>query len=811
MKFFKFLACISLSIALFYVLNNRLILNSTAIPPLGKFLNPYEGFWQNAESTPLTAPEKFNINTLQEEVLVKYDSNFIPHIFAENDPDLYTAAGYVAAFHRLWQIELVTHNAAGRLSEIIGPATIPLDQEQRRIGMVWSAKRVIEEWKKYPEIYDMLTAYANGVNAYIDRLSYRDLPLEYKLLDYSPEKWTPYKSALVLKYMSKMLTIGESDMENTNFVNQYGFDLFNKLFPDFPEEIDPIIPGEKKWDFENDIKFVESDTFFQSPALSSIFEKPYPGLGSNNWAIGASKSENGNAFLANDMHLNLNLPSIWFVVQYHTPEMNVFGHILPGTPMVIQGFNDSIAWGMTNAYRDLVDWYKITFKNEYRKEYLYDDNWLLTQQLADTIKVRGAEDIIDTIIFTHQGPIAYDEGYMGSDQKANLAMRWLAHDVSFEPLCFFGLAKANNYDDFKEAISYFSCPPQNLVFADVKGNTAIHVQGKYPIKYPHQGKFILDGSTSRSEWAGIIPPEENPQIFNPTRGFVSSANQHPVDESYPYYVYADNNEYYRNRRINNVLNEKDSLKFEDLALLQTDDYSIYAEELLPILIDSVKFSQLTKSEKEVVSELKKWDYNYGSNEVGPAFFEIWQNELYSIIWDELIDSKVPMPLPSTFQTVWLMKNNADLEFFDVTSTDKKETLNDLIVISLEKTAEQIAKWKADHPGEQLTRANYYHTKIMHYAQINAFSQLDLKVGGSGDAVNATTTTHGPSERIIVEMGTPVKAWHTYPGGQSGNPGNPHYTRFLDSWMKGTYFPVHFYKSKGDYTDQTIFTQTLSPN
>jgi len=810
MKFFKFLISIGLTLASIYFLSIRLHVGQSTLPPLGKFLNPFQGFWQNAKPGSIDEPEEFSIPGLSEKVTIKYDTNLIPHIFAQNNQDLYTAAGYVAASQRLWQIELVTHHAAGRLSEIIGNKTVNMDREQRRIGMTWSARKVLEEWKKYPEIYNSLEAYSNGVNHYIHSLEYKDLPIEYKLLDYEPENWTPYKTALVLKYMSKLLTISESDIENTNFLKIYGLDTLNEIFPDFAEGVDPVIPPGTKWDFKNEIKPIEPDTLFTVPLISNVYEKPFKGLGSNNWAVGKSKTTDGTAIFANDMHLTLNLPSIWFVVQYHTPEFNAYGHILPGTPYIIQGFNDSIAWGMTNAYRDLVDWYLEKFKDENRDEYLYDGNWLLANKVIDTIKVRDDEDIIDTIVYTHHGPVVYDRNFQANSQKVNLAMRWIAHEPSLELLCLDKLVKSHNYDDFKEAIKYFSCPPQNFAFADRKGNVAMIVQGKFPNKYYDQGKFILDGTTSKTEWQGFIPLDENPQIFNPDRGFVSSANQHPVDKSYPYWVYTNNNEYYRNRRINNFLNQTDSINYKDLMQLQNDTYSIFAEETLPLLLDSLKRDKISEKDLTVARELGNWDYKYEPLAKAPAYFEMWTKELYLIIWDEIFDSDVPLPHPSSYQTVWLMKNEPDFEFFDIKNTPEKETLNNLINISYQKCLQDIKQWRADNPGKELNRSSYFHTSIMHYAQIPQFSAMDLEVGGCGDVVNAITNTHGPSERIVVKMGDSIQAWHTYPGGQSGNPGNPQYEHFLQSWIKGTYFPVYYFKNQDDYPDQTIFSQTITP-
>lgn len=810
MKFFKFLISVVITAALFYFGNTRLKTDLGNIPPPGKFLNPYGGFWQNAEKGAIDTDPYLEMPGLHDQAEIKYDSNLIPHIFANNIHDLSFASGYVSAYHRLWQMELITHNAAGRLSEIIGEATLQIDREARRTGMVWSAKKVLDEWNKHPEIREMLDAYAAGVNAYIASLQYKDYPIEYKILDYAPEKWAPLKSALLLKYMSKILTTSESDIENTNFVKLYGMEAFNTLFPDFPENVDPVIPKGTPWNFESPLGPTPFDSLFNVPLISHVFKKPYRGLGSNNWAIAASKSKTGNAIFANDMHLGLNLPSLWYVVQYHTSEINAFGHMLPGTPFLVQGFNDSIAWGMTNAYRDLVDWYKIKFRDGNRNEYLYEGKWLKTQKEIEVIKVRDGAPLIDTIVYTHHGPVVYDRNFMTDSLKINLAMKWLAHKVTLEPLCFRKLLTADNYEDFKDAINYFSCPPQNFAYADTKGNVAMHVQGAFPVKYPNQGKFVLDGTTRETEWQGFIPPSQNPQVFNPERGFVSSANQIAADSSYPYNIYTNNQEYYRNRRINNVLSSKDLLTVEDFKSLQNDNFSIKAKEILPLLLDSLP-DKNEKPAPEIIDDLEKWDYRYDAKKRAPAYFEIWWKHLYRLIWDEILKAEAPLPKPSDHQTIALMKHRPGFTFFDYRATPEKENIGRLVQIAFDSTLAEIKEWREENPEKTLNRANYYNSSIMHYTGIKPFSVENLMAGGSADAVNALNKKHGPSERIVIEMGDTIRAWHVYPGGQPGNPGNPQYLHFMEAWTEGEYFPVYFMKNAEDsFWNKTIFTQTLIP-
>ena len=245
MKFFRFIISILISGALVYSLNQKI----GSIPPLGKLLDPFHGFWQNAEHDPFEIGFDLSLTQLNNEVKVQYESNLIPHIFAKNEYDLYFTQGYITAYHRLWQMEFITFVASGRISEVMGKAAIDFDRFQRRKGLSEATERADDELKKYPDVYGAAVAYSDGVNAFIDQLNYKDLPLEYKLLDYLPERWSPYKSLLTQKYLANDLN-SDRDLQNTNMVKIFGKERFDFLFPDFTEDVDPIIPVGTPWDFE---------------------------------------------------------------------------------------------------------------------------------------------------------------------------------------------------------------------------------------------------------------------------------------------------------------------------------------------------------------------------------------------------------------------------------------------------------------------------------------------------------------------------------------------------------------------------------
>jgi penicillin amidase len=806
MKYFKFTITFLFTLALFVGMHFKF----SQVPPPGKFLDPFHGFWQNASNEAIDAPAHLPLANLSAPVRIYYDEHLIPHIFADNQLDLYRAVGYVQAYHRLWQMELQTHDAAGRLSEIVGPATLDRDRLKRRQGMRTSALKTLQKWESIPEIDQVIAAYTEGVNAYIASLAYAQYPIEYKLLDYAPEPWTKLKCVLLLKYMSAMLTLNESDMENTNAFRLLGAEDFNMLFPDMPTGIVPVIAKPDGWEIEPVPVPTPNDSIGHFPTLRQPADKMPRALGSNNWAVAGTKTQSGYPILCNDMHLGLRLPNIWFQIQAHTPDMNVFGHTIPGAPFIITGFNDSIAWGFTNAYRDLVDWYTVEYKDARKNQYRYDGKWMNTRKVIETVKVRGLDDVTDTVVYTHQGPVVYDARFPVNPEKTNLAMRWLAHEESLEPLAFLQMARAQNYGEFQDAIRHFQCPPQNIAFASAAGDVAMHIQGHFPLKWPGQGKFILDGSQEINGWHGFIPPGHNPAEVNPARGFVSSANQHPVDSLYPYYTYADHFEYFRNVRLHRMLDSLELVTPQHMQRLQLDNYSVRAEMILPLLLDSLATSTLSGRASRIADELRGWNYHYAANEAAPAYFELWWKNLYDMLWDEFESDSMALEKPSAYITMQLMHEKPAMKYVDEQNTPEQESLTDLIQNSFYKTLSKIDEWEQER-DTLITWSGMRTTDISHMIPfLTPFSYQDLPVGGHASALNAITGSNGPSQRLVVQLGPEVKAYSTYPGGQSGNPGSPHYDHFIDSWVQGRYVELLFLKQEPAGDEGIIFMHTLEP-
>ncbi|WP_299123468.1 penicillin acylase family protein [uncultured Winogradskyella sp.] len=801
MKYFKLILSLVLTIGIFFALNTKF----GSIPPIGKFLNPYTGVWQNETDESISG--EVSIPELTDKVTVHYDAQLIPHVFAQNELDLYRAQGYLTAKHRLWQMEFQTYAAAGRLSEIIGEGALNYDRQERRRGMNYGAEQALLKMKEDKQTTAFVEAYAQGVNSYINQLDPQDYPVEYKLLDYKPEAWTPKKTALLLMYMTKMLAGGDEDMENTNALRLFGKERFDLLFPDFFDITEPIIPKETDWSY---IDVPQTPAPNSQPVLDSIAEtidKPDPNYGSNNWAVSPQKSSTGNAILANDPHLGLNLPSIWFVMQLSTPIHNAFGATLPGALGVISGFNQHIAWGETNATRDVIDWYKIEF-NDNGTKYKYDGSWQDVTYRVETIEIKGKEAYTDSIRFTHHGPVVFDKNFKSDNQKTGYAMKWIGHIGGNNQKTFLDLNKGENYVDYVKAISNYTAPAQNFVFASTDGDIALWVQGKLPNKWEGQGKFIMDGSKSENDWQSFIPQKFNAHTKNPERGFVSSANQHPVDEAYPYFVFNDGYETYRNRVINKFFNSKDKFGVKDFKDLHNNTHNLKASELMPYMLETMDVSNLSTEEKEIYDIAKAWQYNNDMDEIGPSIWSAWYGILYDMVWDEFDTKDTALDAPYTYQTIHLLKTKGDDAFMDILDTPEKETAKDLFKLSFSKAVLKLSDWRTKN-GD-LKWVNYKGTFAGHLLQaLPAFSRFDIPIGGGKNIVNATSKNWGPSWRMIVEMTSPPTALGIYPGGQSGNPGSKYYDNFIDDWAAGKYHDLNFLQND-TATDVIISTQTLTP-
>ena len=820
MKILKFLLALATTVGLTWALNTSLNIKGVPLPAFGTLLNPFEGFWQNGSA--LTAkPANLVFPELQNSVKVVYDDRQIPHIFAENTADAYYVQGYLHALNRLWQMEFITHAAAGRLSELMGErilnlknpsvTTVSLDKLNRRRGIVWGAEKTLKEWSNNdPKTLAFINAYCAGANAYISKLAFKDYPLEHKLLGVKPEAWTPLKSVLLAKYMAMDLALGEEDLRATNAKALFGND-FDMLFPTYFKEQDPVVPKGTTWNTKGAMsdasKKEESSLVLPAGSMLSFneIEEARPDLsnGSNNWAVAASKTKNKKPILCGDPHLGLRLPSIWYELQMVTPEMNVYGVSLPGLPAVIIGFNENIAWTQTNVGHDVADWYSIKWKDNAKTEYLLDGGYKKATFAIEEIRIKNAPSVFDTVRYTSWGPVVYENDTLPMN---NMAFHWIVNEVPLGMVSTFEkLNKAKNYNEYSEAIKDFNVPAQNFAFACKDGDIALKVQGLYPIKAKGQGRFIQDGTSSANAWKGYVPKDQIPQYRNPARGFVSSANQQSTDPSYPYFYNSESFEPYRGRSVNRILAKSDTFTVEDMMVMQNNCYSIMAEEALPNMIKNLDTASFNPAENALLAELKKWDYNYPADKIAPVYFEEWFNAFYDATWDEVSAQKKSDNImkPKVWRTVFLLRDEPNNKYFDkLATTDVKETAKEILTESFKKMAVGVVKLQAEmvlkFPAKPvLNWSHYKDTEVPHISNIPGLGRAHLDNGGNARTINSIKKNHGPSWRMIVELGDTPRAFVVFPGGESGNPGSPHYADFLEKWTKGEYYEAIFLKKADD--------------
>jgi penicillin amidase len=808
MKFIKAFLSIALTLALIWALQTKI----GPVPPIGRFLSPADGFWQNAESKNILTNTHLMLPGLTGKVTIKYDENRIPHIFAENEHDLYYAQGYITATDRLWQMDIQTRQAAGRLAEVLGPQLLEVDRYHRRMGMVFGAEKTLKAMMQEPAVRKMILAYTDGINAYIHRLHSRQYPIEFKMLDYAPEDWQPINCAFLLKLMSETLAGSSNEFAMSNILKQFGAKTTNDLFPDYPFREDPIIPVGTKWDFKPLPIPKPSVSFLAQMNDSAKRVVKAEGIGSNNWAVSGSKTANGYPILANDPHLNLTFPSIWYQVQLSAPSVNVYGVSLPGSPCVILGFNNNISWGITNVDADILDWYQVKFKDNKKTEYWYNNQWNETSRRVEVINIRGQKPLYDTVIYTHHGPVVYEDKAKKGDGPDFVpvgdALRWIAHDASDELMTMYILNRGKNYADYRKALIYFNAPASNFVFASKDNDIAITPNGKYPIKFKDQGKFILDGTDPANDWHGWVPFDQNPTVKNPPRGFVSSANQSSTDPTYPYYINWSFAPYERGKRINDRLAAMQKATVDSMRILQTDTYSIRAQDILPSMLKYIDASKMDQTQLAALNMVKNWNKDYAINSTGATVFNTWWLKVYDMIWgDDFAKKDLQENYPSMDRTEQLIMQDPNSKWFDDTRTQAKETCADIINKAFKASVNELSHHYGK-PGKSWQWGSVKKLEIMHLTRQEAFSSGNFPTGGTGSTINALNNGHGPSWRMVVQMGPTVKGYGILPGGESGNPGSFFYDDMLKTWQQGKLKELLFLQSADEMPDRIKSTLNI---
>ena len=794
------------------------------LPPLAKFFDPAHGFWTTAQKACHPKKQILDCDPLEEKVTVVRDHRGVPHIFAQNDGDLAFAMGYVQAQDRLWQMEIQTRLAAGRLAEVAGIQVLESDKKYKSLCLTDAAQRAMQAVQAMDE-FKIVEAFTNGVNFHLSQLKKSELPLEYKLLNFTPESWKPVNLFLLLKLMAWDLSGSFDDLRIGVIHEKLGDGAAYELFPvNRPYEI-PIIPNVAsepsasllrihstpfhlhKQDKTFQAGFTPSQNIFrQFPRFRNPLaavqreQSSRQLLGSNNWVIDGSKSASGHAILASDPHLSLTLPSIWYEAHLVTPEMDVRGVSLLGTPGIIIGFNRHIAWGQTNVGADVTDFFIEQFDSEKREKYLYNDEWLPVKKKTEIIKVKGSDDEEVTIEFTHHGPLV-------TRHNQTVAMKWIGHDASLEVLTFVKLNKAKCYDDFCEALRHYNCPAQNFAYADVDGNIAMWCAGKYPIRKNGDGRIPVDGTTDQFEWMGYVPFEEIPHSLNPPQHFLVSNNQRPAGPDYSHYLGWKWYGAYRSRRINELLKSNPKITFEQMQNFQCDNVSTQALSFLPYIL---KTAQQHKGDNEkldiLFKHLRDWDGSMRKDLVAPRIFVTFMNCYQENTWvDEFFVLKNQRMWPDKTVLEKLTRDDPESPWFDDLRTPEHETRDDIILRSLLETYDHLCEWEGED-SETWKWGAFNQARINHLSEIPALGFPPFPADGYWETLNVCgglKNTHGPSWRMVVELAENGRCVGVYPGGQSGNPISPHFDDGVEAWANYKYFELTMPKSPEEIPDDRI--------
>ncbi|MFZ4633618.1 MAG: penicillin acylase family protein [Saprospiraceae bacterium] len=768
------------------------------LPPAGQFFNPFSGFWRNAEPVGSNAWSGTDVRLpgLKGKVEVVLDDLMVPHIFAQTLEDAVMVQGYLTAKDRLWQMDIATRKVSGRLSEVLGERTLRIDSMNRRNGLGWAAERDLESWKNDPTGMALLDAYTAGVNAHINALKPADYPIEFKILNYAPEPWSPLKTAFMVENMAETLCKREYDLSATQTRDLLGQETYDALFPDWNPLQQPVVPDIGQWrGVQATAAKPMPDTvrgalgLRQQPRTRTSHDEYIDG--SNNWALSGMRTQTGKPMLANDPHLNLTLPSIWYQVQIHTPDMNAYGVTVPGVPGIVIGFNEDMAWGVTNVSHDVADWYRIQWTDASKTAYRFDGGVKQVTYRVETIAVKNQLPRVDSVRYTVWGPVVHehDEGHPLRDY----AYRWLVHDPS-DPAyikVFLGLCAGKNWDDYRSSLKAYDTPAQNFVMATRKGNIAIQVQGRYPLRARNQGKYLQDGSSSSHAWQGFIPQEQVPYLKDPERGFVYSANQHSTPPSYPYYYHGEFEDF-RGRRIFDRLNHMQGASLDSMAAMQLDNFSQRAADALPAMLRLLNTESLDPVGRQYADALRAWDCRYEASFKAPVFFELWYDYLYDTTWDELeTNAAYPLQTPEAWRFIEMLQKDTLNAFFDHPGTPEKETARQVV----QESFSAMCAYMLQHPQEALSDWGHYRpVDIKHVGFIDGFGRTLTQVGGHPSAPNAQRDVNGPSWRMVVSLQDSVFARGVYPGGQSGNPGSPHYDNMVDTWAAGKYYDLLFLNS-----------------
>jgi penicillin amidase len=774
---------------------------------------------------------------------VVFDRRGVPHIFARNVPDAARVLGYLHARFRLFQLELQIRGTTGTLTEWFGPRALGYDRAQRALGLGWSAQRDFAALDPEGRLSRLLLAYAEGVNARIDELPAREVPLEYRLIGASPSRWEPVNSLYLIKRMGYTLSYQPDELTRDRVARLVGPEAAAALLPVNSPIQEPVVPSPRAPRVDPVVlpdpsaPAARQDGSTASvagvadgagagalPRLLGGVRRRAAGEGkgergeaaSNNWVVAPWRTAEGYALLAGDPHLDLTLPSIWFEVHLVVADtLDVYGVSFPGAPVVAIGFNRDVAWSFTNTGADAVDFYREELDDSLEpSRYRVDGAWRpLDSRIEEYRDPRGRVIAADTMFFTHRGPLRREAGRA-------LSMRWTVLEGSDAVMALWDAGLSRSVVQWLTAMERFQAPIQNGVVADRAGDIAVLAAGRYPVRPGGgDGLTIRDGTTSASDWQGELSPARFPYARNPPQGYLASANQQPVDPAFdPVYLGANWESPWRALRINTLLRGDSTLTPDEMRAFQTDPGSARADRFVPVFLEAADRAaaagDATADLRAAADYLRSWDRRYTRENERAVLFELAMSELTDALWDELIppddSTGVREFTPGSALTAALLADAGNAWWDDRRTGDVRETRDAILVRSLAAGYRRARETHGDPAAGGWRWDRVRHQNIHHLLRFPSLSALDLPVQGGPGLLNPSSGpgTHGASWRMVVQLGPEVHGWGIYPGGQSGNPVSPWYTDRLDTWLTGRLDSLPFPRTPADLAPEQQSGTTL---
>lgn len=737
---------------------------------------------------------------LQEPAEIVRDRWGVPHIYAENEHDLFFAQGYVMASERLFQLELMRRLATGSLSGLFGELTLPLDRFVRTIGWNRTAKELADGWE--PRSWTISEAFAAGVSAWAETMPAP--PPEYRVLNADP--WMPkdreaiYAQAATGVMIAWSLSRGwDNDLLRAEIAERLGVEGLRVLFPDLETESGPVQAG-KEYAYPHRVALLEQAML------------PPSGQGSNAWVVAGRRTVTGKPLLANDPHLAVQLPSIWFEVHLSAPGINVSGVTFPFSPGVLIGHNDRIAWGFTSGEGDIQDLYlERLAKDGAAAE--YKGGWEPLAVHRETIEVRGRQEpevvevretrhgpLIDSYLIGIRSPTVVEGGV-----RKTYSLRWAGFDHGVEPASVLRLNTAGGWEEFRAALADWDCPGQNAVYADVDGNIGYQLTGAYPIRKNHDGLLPVPGWNDEYEWVGWIPFEELPRSFNPDEGFLCTANNKPHDDSYAHLLGREFLPPFRARRIAQLITHTELHSRESFARMQMDTVSLSAGRVVPALLT---VEPAGERQKQAITLLAEWDQDLGTDSAGGALYQVWsvhiaRRILHPLLGEELfthVYARRQWSHGFLHKTLPTLLAYPSARWF---GGDGVAARDGVLREALDGALEELTMRFSDDPHGwrwgALHRARFAGRLSIIPELAELFTAGEIEMGGDDQTILQGLYEPGvpydvavvPSWRQIIDLADLDSSVGTLTLGQSGNPLSPHFKDQLDLWASGTHHLMPF--------------------